>query len=85
MRIGKSGAVTCDFCGLVVVGGIDRLILDDKEMHFCRTEGCYDQYVLETFVRDRVEDALELRVKEEFKVMHDQVCPACRFRLLKLL
>lgn len=85
MRIGKSGAVTCDFCGEVVVGKFDFISKDGNEMHFCRTKSCWEEYVLEHYVRDRVEDAVEPRVREEFKLIHDRVCPACRYRLQKLL
>lgn len=102
MRIGKSGAVTCDFCGEVVVGTPDIIRKRNQEMHFCPCScgkvdcscedddigcpgACMMAYLWERFFRDRVTDAAEKEKKAEWKVIHSQVCPACRYRLQKLL
>jgi ribosome-binding protein aMBF1 (putative translation factor) len=84
MRIGKSGAVTCDFCGKVVVGDADCIRRDRNEMHFCRG-ACMDEYLYEHHMRDTIEQKVEPRVREEFNTIHKQVCPACKYRLQKLL
>lgn len=84
MRIGKSGAVTCDLCGKVVVGDADIIRRGDTENHFCQG-GCMDEYLYEHHMRDAIEQKVEPRVREEHNLIHKQVCPACKYRLQKLL
>ena len=84
MRVGKSDAVRCDFCGEVVAGEPDIIRTDGDEVHFCNRT-CLDEYLFEHYCRDKIEEAVEPRVKEEFKLIHKQVCPACKYRLQKLL
>lgn len=102
MRIGKSGAVTCDFCGEVVVGVPDIIRKGKKELHFCTCacgeiecscqddelgcpRSCMLAYLWELTFRGRVTDAVTKETRSEWKTIHKQVCPACRYRLQKLL
>ena len=84
MRVGKSGVVSCDFCGSVVIGDADLIRKDGIESHFCKG-GCMEEYLYEHYCRDKIEEAVEPKVREEFNLIHKQVCPACKYRLQKLL
>ena len=83
MRVGKSGVVSCDQCGKVIVGQADVFRRGTVEHHFCKN-GCLNQYILEDF-NDHIGNEVEKKVREEFNLIHKQVCPACRYRLQKLL
>lgn len=84
MRVGKSGVVSCDFCGNVVVGDADTIRRGKDEHHFC-PDRCLDEYLFDHYCRDKIEESIEPRVREEYNTIHKQVCPACRYRLQKLL
>lgn len=85
MKIGRSGVYLCDFCGETIVGEPDMCRRSGKELHFCEPDGCIDQYHYENYYREMVADQVEAEREAEFKLIHDQVCPACRFRLRALL
>lgn len=84
MRVGKSGVVSCDHCGEVVVGDADSIRRDGIETHFCQGS-CMNDYLYEQYMSDAIEQKVEPRVREEFNTIHKQVCPACKYRLQKLL
>lgn len=82
MRVGKSGAVKCDHCAEVIVGPSDVVKIGDKERHFCAEASCMEEWCVERW-RDSINKEVEKQVREEFTFLHRQVCPACRFRIMK--
>jgi len=84
MRVGKTEVVRCDFCGELVAGEPDIIRADGEEFHFCG-RSCLNEYLFENYCRDKIEESVEARVREEYKLIHKQVCPACKYRLRKLL
>jgi hypothetical protein len=93
MRIGRTGTYICDNpqCEKVIAGRPNLLREDDKEVHFCKTpkgkskkEGCMYKYLFEYECAEEIVDRVEAGRKVEFKLIYDQVCPACRCRLRRL-
>jgi hypothetical protein len=83
VRVGKSGAVACDYCGRAISGGADLYTRKGKTLHFCQS-GCLAEYLLEELKEEADRRAKEY-YKKEYKLIYEAVCPSCRWRLRKLL
>jgi len=82
-RLGKSDVTKCDFCGDVITHshGPDTLKIGDKLRHFCPESDCLQGFFIERYLHE-INLEVEKRTREEFNMIHRQVCPACRHRLV---
>jgi len=84
--IGKTGVVICACCKRpceedVFYGGHGSVRNGGTPLMFC-SEECRDDY---SGVAELIQEEVEQRTREEFKLIHDCVCPSCVRRLRKLL
>ena len=74
MRIGKSNAFVCDFCANVIVGEPDKLEQAEGVNHFCRTDNCMAQYIIDVAFVDMIRERVDMLVADEVKnITHDRV------------
>ena len=84
--IGKTNVLICDMCRLpceeeVFFGGHGSIEEEAVPLSFC-SEECRDEHLE---LKERITSEVERRVREEFKLLHDCVCPSCVRRLQKLV
>lgn len=80
-RIGKTGIILCSHCGFATKD--ERLIFThetaegEKTEVYCGTECLKEALDIVGEIEARVAD----KVRDEFNLIHKQVCPRCRHRL----
>ena len=84
--IGKTDVVICEMCKLpceeeIYFGGHGSIDEDVVPLSFCSAD-CRDDHLE---IRERIEAEVNKRVRAEFKLMHESVCPSCTRRLQKLV
>ena len=85
--VGKTGVIICDMCKMpcekeVFFGG--HGLIEEEEvipLSLC-SEECRDEHLE---IKERIEAEVNKKVRIEFKLIHDSVCPPCVRRLKKLI
>jgi hypothetical protein len=76
--------LSCDYCGKTIVGKADSYTRGSEMRHFCPGTPCMNEFLLER-LKDEAERKAQQHYKKEHDLIYKQVCPACRWRLRKLL
>jgi len=84
MHIGKSKVVLCDHCGKALTEEeADSSTRNGKVRHFCRGN-CMNEYYLEQLGSEAERRTYE-KYRHEYNLIYKMVCPACKWRLKRLL